>query len=166
MVVVNIQHLTGPYQDGVWRIHVELPVCVVTLCMQCILPACCVLTLDNNVAHAIRHSQEAYPYKSPSIGFINKIYHPNVDEMSGSVCLDVINQTWSPMFGMPDVAGVAHPALFTHCAHIVQCVSTTILITSVDAHHSRSVYVYTQICSTSLRHFCHNCSYTPTPPTP
>ncbi|XP_048557580.1 ubiquitin-conjugating enzyme E2 4-like [Triticum urartu] len=57
---------------------------------------------------------DAYPYRSPLIAFVNKIYHLNVDELSGSVCLDVINPTWSPMFDLVNVFEVFLPQLLLY----------------------------------------------------
>jgi len=36
-----------------------------------------------------------YPFKSPKIHFITKVFHPNISP-EGSICLDILKDAWSP----------------------------------------------------------------------
>lgn len=57
---------------------------------------------------------DEYPYDPPSIRFVNRIFHPNIGELSGTVCLDVLRQTWSPMFDLINVFDVFLPQLLLY----------------------------------------------------
>jgi ubiquitin-conjugating enzyme E2 H len=57
---------------------------------------------------------DKFPFKSPSVGFRQRIYHPNVDEQSGSICLDSLNKTWSPAMTLLNVIEAQLPYLLQY----------------------------------------------------
>jgi len=57
---------------------------------------------------------KAFPVKSPSIAFLTPIWHPNIEAEKGSVCLDVINDKWSPITSLVNIVEIYLPELLRH----------------------------------------------------
>eukprot|EP00124_Ichthyophonus_hoferi_P002626 Ihof_evm6s187 gene=Ihof_evmTU6s187 len=39
-----------------------------------------------------------YPFSSPHVRFETSCYHPNVSEMDGEICLDILKDKWSALY--------------------------------------------------------------------
>ena len=48
-------------------------------------------------------AQFPYPWGAPSIKFITPILHPNIDDQTGTVCMDILGSQWSPSLSIPKV---------------------------------------------------------------
>lgn len=57
---------------------------------------------------------QTYPFTSPSVGFVERILHPNIDWSSGSVCLDALNKKWSPVFTLKHIMETLLPYLLAY----------------------------------------------------
>jgi ubiquitin-conjugating enzyme E2 H len=55
-----------------------------------------------------------YPFRSPSVGFVSQVYHPNVDMSSGSICLNALNQEWTPVYNLSLIMTTLLPQLLTY----------------------------------------------------
>ena len=42
----------------------------------------------------------SYPNRPPKIKCLKKIFHPNIDDSNGGVCLSIIREDWTPVYGL------------------------------------------------------------------
>ncbi|KAJ6262530.1 Ubiquitin-conjugating enzyme [Drechslerella dactyloides] len=54
---------------------------------------------------------DTYPNTPPTANFKTKIWHPNVDEKSGEVCVDTLKTSWTPTTTLRDVLEVIRSLL-------------------------------------------------------
>ena len=72
----------------------------------------------------VRFNCDTYPFKTPKINFITKIYHPGVSQDKGEICMKALEEGWVPTMG---------------CKHCIAHILT--LLTSPSAENAQDTDV-------------------------
>ncbi|XP_039491912.1 ubiquitin-conjugating enzyme E2 4 [Drosophila santomea] len=57
---------------------------------------------------------QEYPLKAPRIRFVTKILHPNIEFITGLVCMNVLKQAWSSSYDLVNIFETFLPQLLRH----------------------------------------------------
>jgi ubiquitin-protein ligase len=89
-----------------------------------------------------------YPYKSPSVGFITKIYHPNVDFNSGTICLNVLNKSWTPIYNLTHIYSIFLPQLlmYPNANDPLNIDSTELFLSNIDEFNKNVIKNINKYC--------------------
>eukprot|EP01120_Amphizonella_sp_Union-15-10_P007912 TRINITY_DN273_c0_g1_i1.p1 TRINITY_DN273_c0_g1~~TRINITY_DN273_c0_g1_i1.p1 ORF type:complete len:153 (+),score=33.84 TRINITY_DN273_c0_g1_i1:66-524(+) len=44
-----------------------------------------------------------YPFKPPTVKFLTKTYHPNIQQKDGQICAEILGKSWSPQIKINEV---------------------------------------------------------------
>lgn len=78
----------------------------------CLLPAACCLPFwqgpkdtpfEGGTFELCLKVPEQYPLVPPKVHYVTRVFHPNVHFKTGEICLDILNNAWSPAWTLHSV---------------------------------------------------------------